>query len=230
MNSRNHALGATLFLTLALATSTAALAQHEGAAHPAAGEHGKVAHEGAEKGGHGGAAHHEPHLSDINWFGIEGHAESPALGYLTITFLIFAGGVIYLVRKPLSLHLQTRADTVEKAIAEATRAKEEAEKRARDAEARLAALDGEVKKMKADFESQGKAEAERIEKAAADMSARIAKDAEDTIGAETERAREVLRAEASKLALQLAEERIKSMLNAADDDRLKKSLISDLSA
>ncbi len=218
-----------LILSLAFLTSTAALAQHEGG-HPVAAEHG------AEHGEHGkvahasGGGHHEASLSDINWFGIEGHADSPALGYLTITFLIFAIGLVYLVRKPLSLHLMTRADTVERAIAEATKAREDAERRARDAEAKLAALDGEVKKMKADFESQGKAEADRIERAAGDMSARIAKDAEDTIGAETERAREVLRAEASKLALQLAEERIKTMLNAADDDRLKKSLISDLSA
>ncbi len=178
--------------------------------------------------GHG-AGHHEPHVA--NWWGIgEKYAETPALGWLTITFLIFAGGVVYFVRKPLSSHLVARADTVERAIAEATKAREDAERRARDAEARLAALDGEVKRMKADFTLQGKAEADRIEKTAADMAIKIAKDAEDTIGAETDRARESLRAEASKLALQLAEERIKAMLSAADDERLKKSLISDLSA
>lgn len=227
-------LSAKIILAFALTTTTAALAQHGDA--PASphenAEHGANAEHKAEHGGeHKASGHHEAHFSDINWFGIgEQHADAPALGLLTITFLIFAGGIVYFVRKPLSIHLATRADTVERAIAEATKAKEDAERRAREAEAKLAALDGEVKKMKADFELQGKAEAERIEKAAADMGARIAKDAEDTIGAETERAREVLRAEASKLALQLAEERIKGLLNASDDDRLKKSLISDLSA
>ena len=62
------------------------------------------------------------------------------------------------------------------------------------------------------------------------MAKKIAKDAEDTIGAEMERARETLRAEASRLALQLAEERIKHMLTAADDEKLKKTLIQDLAA
>lgn len=220
-------LAAKIILALALATSTAALAQHEGG-HDTGHESGHKADKTEAHHG-GGAAHHEPHVS--NWWGFgDKYAETPALGWLTITFLIFAGGVVYFVRKPLSQHLMARADTVEKAIAEATKAKEDAERRAREAEAKLAALDGEVKKMKADFESQGKAEAERMEKAAVEMSARIAKDAEDTIVAETERAREALRAEASKLALQLAEERIKGMLSAADDDRLKKSLINDLSA
>lgn len=185
---------------------------------------------GAKSGGHGGSAgHHEPHVA--NWWHMgEAYAETPALGWLAITFLIFVAGIVYFVRRPLSSHLQTRADTVERAIAEATKAKEDAERRAREAEAKLAALDGEVRRMKADFTVQGKAEADRIEKTAADMAIKIAKDAEDTIGAETERARELLRAEASRLALQLAEERIKGMLSAADDDRLKKSLISDLSA
>jgi F-type H+-transporting ATPase subunit b len=212
-----------LILALALASSTAALAQHGKATDAVGDAHADAAHHG------GHVAHHEPHIA--NWWGIgEAYAETPALGWLTLTFLIFAGGIVYFVRKPLSQHLVTRADIVERAIAEATRAKEDAERRAREAEARLAALDDEVRRMKSDFEVQGRAEAERIEKAAVEMSAKIARDAEETIGAESERARESLRAEASRLALQLAEERIKGLLSAADDDRLKRSLISDLSA
>ncbi len=180
---------------------------------------------------HAADAEHVPHLSDINMWGMgEKYADMPALGWLTITFFIFVAVVVTFARKPLSTYLETRADTVERAIAEATRAKNDAERRARDAEAKLAALDTEVRAMKADFEAQGKADAERIEKAAAEMSLKIAKDAEDTIGAEIQRAREQLRAEASKLALALAEERIKGLLNDADDARLKTSLINDLAA
>jgi F-type H+-transporting ATPase subunit b len=180
-------------------------------------------------GGHGGGAHAAPHV--YNWWGIgEQYAETPALGFLAITFLLFVGGLVYFARKPLSDHLATRADTVEKAIAEATKAKEEALARAREAEAKLASLDGEVKKMKADFESQGRAEAERIEAAAAEMVKKIARDTEDMVAAEVERARESLRAEAARLALQVAEERIKQMLTTDDDARLKRSLVKDLSA
>lgn len=175
------------------------------------------------------AGHHAPHVA--NWWGIgEQYAQTPALGWVTVTFLIFVGALVYFARKPLTNHLVSRADTIETAIKEAQAAKAAAEARARDAEEKLAALAGEVDKMKADFESQGKAEADRIKMAAKDMAKKISRDAEDTINAEIERAREQLRAEASRLALQLAEERIKQMLTAADDDRLKGSLISELSA
>lgn len=177
------------------------------------------------------AGHHEAHLSDINWFGMgEEFADKPAFVWMSVTFLIFVAILVTVARPALKTYLETRADTVERAIAEATRARQDAERRAREAEAKLAALDDEVRSMKADFEVQGKAEAERIEKAAVEMSKKIAKDAEDTIGAEVQRAREQLRAEASRLALQLAEERIKTMLSDADDARLKKSLINDLAA
>ncbi len=181
----------------------------------------------AEGGGHGG--HHEPHVA--NWWGLgEKYAESPALGWMTVTFAVFAFGVIRFAKDPLKRHLESRADTIEKAMIEAKKAKEAAEARAKEAEAKLASLEGEVKKMKADFEAQGKLEAARIEKSAEEMAKKIAKDTEDTIAAETERARETLRAEASKLALQLAEERIRQMLTPADDEKLKKNLISELSA
>lgn len=191
-----------------------------------AAEHGEaVAAHGEAAGGHHGA----PHVS--NWWGIgEQYANTPALGWLTITFLIFVGILVTFGRPAIKKHLETRADAVEKAIAEARRAREDAEKRAKDAEAKLAALAGEVEKMKAEFTAQGKLESERIATAATEMAKKIARDTEDTIGAETERAKEALRVEASKLALQLAEERIKQLLTDADDGKLKTSLIQGLSA
>ena len=145
--------------------------------------------ENAEKVGtaaHGVARQADEHVAHVaNWWGMgEQFADKPALGWLTITFLIFSAILVGAIRKPLATYLETRADTVERAIAEATRARADAERRAREAEAKLAALDGEVRAMKADFETQGKAEAERIEKTATEMSAKIAKDAEDTINAE----------------------------------------------
>ena len=178
--------------------------------------------------GHGAAAEHEePHVA--NWWGIgEKYAEMPALGWLSLTFLVFVALLLKFGRQPLKVYLETRADVVEKAMAEAARARDDAERRARAAESKLAALDSEVRNMKADFEVQGKAEAVRIEQLGADMSKKIAKDAEDTIAAEVQRARELLRAEASKLALQIAEQRIKALLSDDDEARLKKSLINDL--
>lgn len=219
MNRTHFALACSSMLA-----SVAAFAQH-GEAAP----HGEAA--AAHVGEHVAAAGHHgaPHVS--NWWGMgEQYADTPALGWLTITFLIFVSVLVFFARPALKRYLETRADVVEKAMAEARRAKEDAERRARDAEAKLAALSGEVDKMKAEFAAQGQLESQRIAATAAEMAKKIGKDAEDTIGAETQRAMEALRVEASRLALQIAEDRIKQMLSSADDERLKGSLLQGLSA
>jgi F-type H+-transporting ATPase subunit b len=165
----------------------------------------------------------------INWWGVgQQYTEAPALGLLSITFVIFVAGLVWFVRPKLMTYLENRSDAVKKAIDEAKRAKEAAEARAKDAEMRLQNLEQETAKMRADFESQGKAEAERLEKLAQETAARIARDAEETIGAEADRARAALRAEAAKLALEMAEERIKAALNGNDDARLQKALVDGL--
>lgn len=178
---------------------------------------------GAAEGGH------EPHISNMWGVGAQ-YAETPALGFLTITFLVFVLGLFFILRKPVAILVENRSDAVRKAIEEAQRAKAAAEARAREAEARLASLDDEMKRLRADFEMQGKAEMARIEKMADETALRIAKDAEDTIAAESERARQTLRAEAARLALELAEERIRGALSSDDDARLQKALIAGLDA
>lgn len=177
----------------------------------------------------GGGGHHEPHIENVWGLG-EKYSETPALGWLAITFAIFVYGVIRFAGPAIKGHMTTRADTIEKAMAEAQQARADAERRANEAEAKLAALAGDVARMQADFEAQGKLEGARIQQAAEDMAKKIARDAEETILAETARAREALRAEAASLALQVAEVRIKQMLSVADDQKLTKSLITELSA
>jgi F-type H+-transporting ATPase subunit b len=179
-------------------------------------------------GGHAAAGDHgAPHVA--NWWGLgKEHANAPALGWMFVTFTTFAVFLLVVLRKPLTGYLESRSDEVKKAIEEAKRAKEQAEARARDAEQKLRALDTEITKMRADFEAQGKSEAERIEKLAQQSAQRIQKDAEDTINAERDRAMQQLRAEASRLALELAEQKIKGALSAADDTRLQQSLVEHL--
>jgi len=175
---------------------------------------------------HEGGGEHHAEIKNL-WDPI-GHPEAPALGVLAITFLVFVGGVIFFVRPKLAVYLENRSDDVRKAIEEATRAKQAAEERARQAEAKLAALDDEVKRLKVEFEQQGKLELERLERAAHETAARIAKDAEDTIAAETARAQTTLRQEAAKLALEMAEERIRAALSNDDELKLRKSLVDGL--
>ena len=175
-------------------------------------------------------AHHAaPHVA--NWWTLgEAVKETPALGFLMITFLVFVAIIVVSARKPLTTYLETRSKDVQKAIDEARAAKEDAERRARAAEARYAALEQETARLKSDFETQGKAELERLVQVGKDAAARIAKDTEDTLAAETERSRSILRREAARLALEIAEQRIQRALTPDDDVRLQKSLVQDLGA
>jgi F-type H+-transporting ATPase subunit b len=226
MNSKLNTLAARLTVAATFLAAGAALAQH-GEEHGANVEHGA-----GPAAGHGlahGASHagHEPHVS--NWWALgEDYKETPALGWLFITFFVFVGIIVVFGRKPLQVYLETRAKDVQKAIDEAKAAKEDAERRAREAEAKYAALEAETRRLKSDFEAQGKAELDRLVQVGKDASARIVRDAEDTINAETERARSVLRREAAKLALEIAEQRIQRALTPDDDARLQKALVQDL--
>jgi F-type H+-transporting ATPase subunit b len=179
-----------------------------------------------------GAGAHDAHEAHVaNWWGLGAeHAHEPALGLVTMTFLIFTSALLWILRPRIRRLLEDRSYSVAKAIEEAQRARAAAEDRAREVENKLASLAGEMRTLRADFEVQGKVEMQRLEKVAHETAARIAKDAEDTIGAESERARQVLRAEAAKLALALAEERIRHALTGDDDARLQKALVAGLGA
>ena len=181
-------------------------------------------------GGEGAAAgHHPPHVA--NWWGLGSeHAGAPALGWLGLTWLLFMGVLVSWVRKPLRAYLETRSSEVRKALEEAQAAKAEAEARAAASEARLSQLDADIAALKDEFRAQGEAEMARLEEAAKASAERIAKDAQGTIEAEMEKAREVLKAEGAKLALELAEESVRGAAGAADHQRLYQSFLSDLSA
>lgn len=172
---------------------------------------------------------HGPHIA--NWFQLGSqYQNTPALGWLSFTFFTFAGLVVFWVRRPLGRYLASRSDSVRKALAEAQKAKEAAETQAAESAAKLAALEDEIVALKAEFRAQGEAELRRMEAAAKATAARINKDAEDTLQAETERAREILKAEGARIALELAEERVRSAVAAEDHARLTQNFIQDLSA
>jgi F-type H+-transporting ATPase subunit b len=181
----------------------------------------------AEGGGGHGGGHGEPHVA--NWFKLGSeHAEAPALGWLTVTFVIFVAIIVRSVRRPLNNFLEARAEDVKTALAEAKQAKEDAEAKAREYEDRLAKLDSEIASLKDEFRSRGEAEMKRLEAAGQKAAERVLRDAEDTVAAEFEKAQQALKLEASKIALELAEDRIRGALGDKDHARLETDFIQDV--
>ncbi|MFZ9886085.1 MAG: hypothetical protein ACO3JL_01180 [Myxococcota bacterium] len=178
--------------------------------------------------GGGGGGHHEPHVA--NWWGAlsEVNAHAPALGWLTITFGLFLAIVYKALRRPLTNYLEARSDEVKNALEEARQARADAEAKARAYEDRLANLGAEIDALKSEFKSRGEAELRRLEQAGQAAAARIAKDAEDTIGAETERAQQALKNEAARLSLQLAADTLKTAIETSDHSRLEQAFLRDM--
>jgi F-type H+-transporting ATPase subunit b len=209
-----------LFTLVTMPSLALARGGHGGAKPDAA----KTAAEGAHDAGHA-----EAHIA--NWWNVGAdYSDSPALGLLAITFLIFAGGLIISVRGPLSNFLEARSRDIKNAIEEASRAKAEAEAKAAEYEKRLAALDTEIDSLRNDFEKQGQAERDRLEAAGKALAERIAADTEATVSAEIIRARETLHNDAAQGAVALAEKKVKELLAADDESNLTQGFVKSLSA
>ena len=177
---------------------------------------------GAEAGDHGA-----PHVQ--NWWGLGSEwAHAPALGFLMITFVVFVGLLYAAMKKPLGGYIEQRSNDVRNALEEAQKAKAAAEAKAAEYEERLSQLDGEFDKLKSDFRTRGDAEVRRLEAAGQAAAARILKDAEDTISAEFDKAQTALKLEASRLALTVAEEMIRSNIANDDHARLEQGFIADV--
>jgi F-type H+-transporting ATPase subunit b len=171
----------------------------------------------------GGAAHAEPHVEFWKW-----STHAPPVGWLWVNFMVFAALVYRFVGKPLSNHLVQRHKAVRDAIAEAGRAREEAERKAREFEERVRRLDGEIEDIKAGFRQDGEAVRDRIVEAGKQSAERLIHDAKLTIRAEQIRAQEQLKREAARLALELAEKRVAERLVDDDHRRLREDFVREL--
>lgn len=165
----------------------------------------------------------------INWWGLGSqYKNSPALGWLTLTFLLFIYILVRSVKKPLSLYLETRSNDIRQAIEEGQRARLESEKRLKFYEDKLRGLNEEIEKLKNSFMVQAQAEKAEKERLAKEASERIHKDTKDTIRANFERSKNRLAEEIIRTALESAQRTIMENERAPVDAYLKEQLVSDL--
>lgn len=165
----------------------------------------------------------------INWWGLGSqYKDAPALGWLTVTFLIFIWILVRSVKKPLSLYLETRSNDIRKAIEEGKEARLRGEEKLRLYEAKLQSLDQEIAKLKNSFMEQAAAEKAEKERWAKEASERILRDTKDTIKANFERSKNRLAQEVIRKALTDAQKTIMENERAPMDEYLKERLVSDL--
>jgi F-type H+-transporting ATPase subunit b len=153
-----------------------------------------------------------------------GHADSGVILkdfiWRCINFAVMAGLIGYFVSKPIRNGLQSRRAEIEKALADATAAREAAEAKSREYQEKLAKASAEIDSIYAAIRREGELERDRILASANEMAAKIEQEADSKAASAVARARAELRAEAARLAVELAEELLTRNVTAADQKRL----------
>jgi len=153
-----------------------------------------------------------------------GHADSGVILkdfiWRCINFAVMAGLIGYFVSKPIRNGLQSRRAEIEKALADATAAREAAEAKTLEYQEKLAKASAEIDSIYAAIRREGELERDRILASAAEMAVKIEQEADSKAASAVARARAELRAEAARLAVELAEELLTRNVTAADQKRL----------
>jgi len=146
----------------------------------------------------------------------------------TLNFVLLAAGLIFLLRKPARQFFASRTEDIRKGIDEATAARKDAEARAADMERRLQGLETEIAQLREKAREEMAAEEERLRAESAHALARIRERAGQEILSTTSHARNELRAEAARLALELAEQNVRGRMTPEVASGLLNSFVNDL--
>ena len=153
-----------------------------------------------------------------------GHADSGVILkdflYRCFNFALMVGVLVYFVNKPIRKGLKERSAGIEKTLAEAEAAKQAAEAKHREYTEKLAKATEEIASITASIRHEGELERDKIVAAAKEMAAKIEREAENKAAGVVAKARTELRQEASRLAVELAEDMLKKQVSADDQKRL----------
>lgn len=137
-----------------------------------------------------------------------------------INFAVMVGLIGYFVSKPIRNALQNRRAEIEKTLADAAAARDAAEVKAHEYQEKLVKASAEIETIYAAIRREGELERDKILASAREMAAKIEQEADAKAAGAVARARLELRAEAARLAVELAEELLAKNVTAADQKRL----------
>jgi F-type H+-transporting ATPase subunit b len=152
----------------------------------------------------------------------------PGIAWKWANFVILAVGLGYLVNKHLPPFFRSRTAEIQQGITEAQQVKRDAEARAAQVEARLQKLGEEIDQFRAQSREEMQQEGERIRQETAKQLGHLEHQARQEIEAAGKVARRELKDYAAKLALDVAEQRVRARLNAGTETALVDGFIHDL--
>lgn len=127
-------------------------------------------------------------------------------------------------------YFRARSESIQAAVAEGTRAREEAEAKKRDAEARLANLPAEIEALKAQARRDAEADRERIKAMTREEAAKVEHAADVEIAAAERTAVLALKSYAAGLAVERAEVLLRQQITTASDSIIVSGFVVDLTS
>lgn len=157
-------------------------------------------------------------------FAAEGEGERKGadheLLFKTINFLILAGALGFVLRKPLAQFFTGRSAAIQKGLEEGRKALEASQAQLRAVEEKLQRLGEEIEAFKAFAAREMEAEQQRLREAAAEDAARLLESSRAQMTITTRAAQLELKAFTAQQAVALASEVIRQRLDAAGRERL----------
>jgi len=138
----------------------------------------------------------------------------------TMNFVVLAGALFFLLRKPLAQGLEARRQGIRDQLDDLEQQKADAHKQLAEYKTRLAQLDKEIGKIVAEYVKDGEAAKAKILEEAKVAAEKLQTQAKKNIEHEFQKARQELKAEMSNQAVSMAEALIKKSINDDDQKRI----------
>ncbi len=155
-------------------------------------------------------------------------AHDPLMKWRILNFAVLAAGIGYLIVKTVPAYFRSRTEEIQRSLVEAQEAKAAAEARASEIERKMAALGAEIEKLRADSREEMAHESTRTKAETERLVAKIQAQAENDIASASKHARAELKTYAAQLALQIAEQQIRSRMTPQTQASLVDSFVRDL--
>jgi F-type H+-transporting ATPase subunit b len=182
-------------------------------------------------------------LSSAAFVGAQENAEGsknaePGIAWKWANFVLLIPVLVYAVNKvlpamffgepDLKTFFRSRSAGIRQGITEAQQMKRDAEARAAQVEARIQKLGDEIDQFRAQSREDMRQEGQRIQQETAKQLSHLEQQARQEIEAAGKTARRELKTYAAKLALDLAEQRVRERLNGGAETALVNGFIQDL--
>lgn len=145
-----------------------------------------------------------------------------------LNLLIFFGALAYILKRPLSEAYKAKREKIRAELIRAEEARKEALARLAEAEARLARLDAEKAEVIEQAKAEAAAESERISAELRSEIRRLRDQADNEIDRKSQQIRAKLKRFSAEESIRLAEEKIRSAMNADVDSKLVKANIRSI--